>query len=255
MGAPPLARVSIPALPDSGSGWIEEVCDDPAGLRLVVRYAAPRAPALAVGRSGELEVRGEPAAEAPEGGTVVIGKVVARHEREGGRAYHFLLGDRSRSALAPLLEPRSADRVLLGDEVRAELTLPGPAGGGAEVLTGIVRDLSRDGACVEVPWEGEAALCEHEHAALSLHLEGGPPLGFTARIRSRRLVPGAIRLGLALSSSCDGSSSRGGSSSLGGSPAVGGASGGQGDLERLRAAVEALSRAAGGAAGRASGRS
>jgi len=200
MRAPHRAEVTVPSFPDAARGWIEEVSVDPTGLRLVVRYPAGEAPVLAVGRSGELRVRHEASGQ----DVVVMGKVTVRHECERGRLYHFVLGERSRQKLAPILEPRRADRVVVDDDLRARIAFGGGAPGVVEggvveggALEGRVLDLSRAGACVELPWEGEALLAEHVRAGLTLELEGGPVV-LEASIQSRRLVPGAIQLGLAL---------------------------------------------------------
>lgn len=190
MRAPHRAEVTVPSFPDAARGWVEEVSVDPTGLRLVVRYPAGEAPVLAVGRSGELRVRHEASGQ----DVVVMGKVTVRHECERGRLYHFVLGERSRQKLAPILEPRRADRVVVDDDLRARITFGGGPDG---ALEGRVLDLSRAGACVELPWEGEALLAEHVRTGLTLELEGGPVV-LEAAIQSRRLVPGAIQLGLAL---------------------------------------------------------
>lgn len=190
MRAPHRAEVTVPSFPDAARGWVEEVSVDPTGLRLVVRYPAGEAPVLAVGRSGELRVRHEASGQ----DVVVMGKVTVRHECERGRLYHFVLGERSRQKLAPILEPRRADRVVVDDDLRARITFGGGPDG---ELEGRVLDLSRAGACVELPWEGEALLAEQVRTGLTLELEGGPVV-LEASIQSRRLVPGAIQLGLAL---------------------------------------------------------
>ena len=190
MRAPHRAEVTVPSFPDAARGWVEEVSVDPTGLRLVVRYPAGEAPVLAVGRSGELRVRHEASGQ----DVIVMGKVTVRHECERGRLYHFVLGERSRQKLAPILEPRRADRVVVDDDLRARITY---GGGSHGALEGRVLDLSRAGACVELPWEGEALLAEHVRSELTLELEGGPAV-LEASIQSRRLVPGAIQLGLAL---------------------------------------------------------
>ena len=190
MRAPHRAEVTVPSFPDAARGWVEEVSVDPTGLRLVVRYPAGEAPVLAVGRSGELRVRHEASGQ----DVIVMGKVTVRHECERGRLYHFVLGERSRQKLAPILEPRRADRVVVDDDLRARITF---GGGSHGALEGRVLDLSRAGACVELPWEGEALLAEHVRTELTLELEGGPAV-LEASIQSRRLVPGAIQLGLAL---------------------------------------------------------
>jgi len=189
MRAPDRALVSIPSIPEAASGEIVSVRSDPAGLHLVVRYPASTAPVLPVGRSGELRVQHEGSGQ----DLVILGKVSQREDGGEGRRYHFLLGARARQALAPIFEPRRTDRVTLDGEVVASLEL----GDGAAPLEGTVRDLSTGGGCVEVPWEAEARLKGLEAVEVHLREEaGGDTLRFRGRLRSRRLGPGVILLGL-----------------------------------------------------------
>ncbi len=189
MRAPDRALVSIPSIPQAATGEIESVSSDPTGLHLVVRYPASAAPVLPVGRTGELRVQHGASGE----DLVILGKVSQREDSDQGRRYHFQLGARARQALGPIFEPRRTDRVTLDGEVTVTLEVEG---GGAHV-EGTVRDLSTCGGCVEVPWEAEATLQDHETVEASLRAEGRrATLRFGAKLRSRRLGKGVILLGL-----------------------------------------------------------
>lgn len=181
-------------MPAAASGLIERAQADPTGLHLVVRYPAQDAPVLPVGRSGELRVQHE----ATGHDVIVMGKVSMRQDDGGGRTYYFLLGDRSRQALAPIFEPRRTDRIVVEAQVSAVLRW----GDGGPSILGAVRDLSAGGACVEVPWEDEARLAGHDGLEMSLGLEGRDErLELDVVIRSRRLGAGVILLGLSVSDS------------------------------------------------------
>ena len=197
--------MAIPSMPSTAAGEVEAVKSDPSGLHLLVRYASGSAPVLPVGRSGELRIQHEASGE----DLVVLGKVTMREDCGNGRCYDFLLGERSRLALAPIFEPRRADRVVLAGEVEAALC----PGDGGPLLRGVARDLSPGGVCVEVSWEEEARLAGVDAVGVSL-VTGGEELAgagedlaaggaeralaFEGRLRSRRLGQGVILLGIAL---------------------------------------------------------
>lgn len=191
MRAPERATVSIPSLPIAATGQVEAVRTDPSGLHLVVRYPSQGAPVLPVGRSGELRVQHDASGE----DLVVLGKVTLREDCGGGRCYDFLLGERSRQALAPIFEPRRADRVVLEGEVEVSLC----PGDGGPLLHGVARDLSPGGVCVEVSWGEEARLAAVDTLRVSLTADGKEEVAtFEAWVKSRRLGRGVILLGMAL---------------------------------------------------------
>jgi hypothetical protein len=205
MRAPERTTVAIPSMPSAAAGQVEAVKSDPSGLHLLVRYPLESAPVLPVGRSGELRIQHEATGK----DLVVLGKVTMREDCGSRRSYDFLLGERSRQALAPIFEPRRADRVVLAGEVEAYLC----PGDGGPALHGVARDLSLGGVCVEVSWKEEARLAgvdgvrvtllavgEDRAAAAPDRAAGGAEGAstFLGKLRSRRLGKGVILLGIAL---------------------------------------------------------
>ncbi len=194
MVPPEALRLSIPREPGTASGHVEAVVLLEDGVRVEVCFPAEGAPLLAVGRALELELARPGSLEAAR----ALGKVIHRRDATGVRTYQFLLGERTREALADLLDPRRSPRfpVEPDEAVAANLTIPGET---QPFVTARVRDVSTGGLGIEVAWELESRLAVHSTLEIGLRLPGeADEQRFTASIRGRSLGRGYVAYGLEL---------------------------------------------------------
>lgn len=191
MPAPSHVSVAVPSLPGSTNGIVTDVWHAVDGVRAEVQFPLDGAPLLPVGRAGELAFYRTETDERVS----ALGKVAYRGDGDVDRSYHFLFGERTRQALATLLEPRRAFRVHPDPDEPVSITLS--VSGAPGTLIGAARDVSESGIGIEVPWEHEAALSKQDIIEIRLRLPGhAEEFLFMSRIRNRSLGTGAIIYGL-----------------------------------------------------------
>ncbi|MEL6715630.1 MAG: PilZ domain-containing protein [Planctomycetota bacterium] len=191
MATPRNVAVTVPSLVGTSTGTVSDVWHAIDGVRVQVQFPLENAPLLPVGRAGELAFF-----RADIGQSVAaLGKVAHRNDCRQERTYHFLFGDRTRQSLATLLEPRRAQRVYPEPDEPVEVTIAIP--GTHKAIIGVARDVSTSGLGIDIPWENEAALSQHETIHVQVRLPNDDlRIEFDTRVRNRSLGQGAIIYGL-----------------------------------------------------------